>query len=260
MRVVADIDRLQKTTRRTTDGLRAIRQTLKHLGTGEVVVSKRKKLAHERGQKRRPLRDPSIPAGIFSRRVTWVTGMNGARQRDTFLRDARGRIQYEAYTIKVMHGRAIANFLRSKGHDPFDYKADATAFANRLVMRGLRRAQQVAWGSANQERRIVRNSLEGAAQYLADWARSNIIEGHLGQKRPLRVARHVAERGVSSADLRVASAATVIGRRSTKARALVRAGFWTDRYGLPPPYGIATGRFVEGIRGRWRLGRQGRRR
>jgi len=252
----ADIKMLKKTNRDVVTRIRAVRFGMKHLGTGEVVVSKRTpKLAHERGRKRRAVRDPSIPVGAFSRRVRWVTGANGVRQRDTKLRNADGSIVYETYTIKVLHGRAIANFLRAKGHDPFKYRPDVVRFAQRLVARGIRRANRQGYATAHKQDRIIHKALEGAAQYLADWARSNIMEGHLGKKRPLRVAQHIAERGVSSADLRVASRATVAGRRIAKAKALVRTGWWTDKYGLPPPYGIASGRFVEGIRGRHRLGR-----
>ncbi len=145
------------------------------------------------------------------------------------------RIKVPGDTQRAVHGRAIANIMRTRGKDPFEYPGHVRDTAERLVKRGVTTAREKAYRQGRSRRRDVRNTLEGAAQFLADWARINIQRGGLGQK-PRR--RKWTDRQV---------------RAYWRSEARRRRA--TTRYGNPPPYGVRTGQFVKGIRARWRRGR-----
>ena len=148
---------------------------------------------------------------------------------------------------RVLHGRAIANIFADRGKDPFAFPQSVEEKAQSIAVRHATRALEVAYDTARPQRRRMQQGLRFAANTLATWARLNIRKGGLGQKKIRQ----------SSARNRSGAERSLTQRRSATIglwRRYVRTGKWTDRYGFPPPYGIASGRFLRGIRAIWKLG------
>lgn len=134
---------------------------------------------------------------------------------------------------KPPHGMHIANILAKKGKSPFLYSAqaerEALDFLNEEVLDAVRDAVRTQCPQTNRLRRVLR----AAAEHLAESAADHVKRGVLGVKK-----------GSMSE-----------GRR----KYWLRTGRWNPKYAFvsgAPPYGIATGRFVEGFKGGWSLGRR----
>ena len=175
MKLVIDRGMLNRTVRNTVGRFKSMKITLKSPGTGEVVVSRRKKYP---GERRKPL-----------------------------------------------HGRAIANLLAKLGHDPFKYPDHIVAAIDQEVAEEISDALEDAFRARHHRRQRVRDALLIGARKLAEFARWRIEQGLLAPMTEDRAKRKRWRRNK------------------------------TTRYGDPPPYGIVSGRFVEGIRARWRRGR-----
>lgn len=131
---------------------------------------------------------------------------------------------------KPLHGKAVANMLAASGRDAFAYSASAAADASRIVAEAIRRSLETSWTRGQAGTSVVKEGLLKAAEGLAAWAAADVKAGGLGTNTE--------------------------GTEKLKRR-LVEQGKATAAYGAVPPLGIRTGRFVEGIRARWRRGRAG---
>ena len=178
MRIRLDTRMLRRTARDAANRHKSVRITFKGAGTGEVLVSKRRKLPWE---KRR-----------------------------------------------AIHGKAIANMLAAKGHDPFSYPDDVVEESQETISTTYQRAIRRAFRLKRHQLPMIREALRQEAERLAEIARDRVISGKVGRNPP--------------------------EYRKRKAR-LVERGRATGEYGTPPPYGVLTGRFVAGFRARWRRGR-----
>ena len=130
--------------------------------------------------------------------------------------------------IKPIHGMYIANILRRDGRDPFQYKETDVAFAQEAMASEVTDALAMAARTSRPQNRRLSQVLHAVAMYLAEAARDLITEGDL-------TARHPNAR-----------------KYALKKAALARNGVYTSKYGIPPPVGVATGRFVEKIAGEFR--------
>ena len=148
---------------------------------------------------------------------------------------------------RVLHGRAIANIMADRGKDPFAFPKSIEEKAQSIAVRHATRALDAAYETARPQHRRMQNGLRFAAATLATWARLNIRKGGLGQKE-IRLTLEKDRQG------NVRSMASRRGATIAYWRRNVRIGKWTDRYGFPPPYGVASGRFLRGIRAIWKLG------
>lgn len=126
----------------------------------------------------------------------------------------------------VVGGHHIANFLRSKGRDPFKLPQNQLNEVVNAIEEEIVDAVSDAARTARPQTDRVRRVLIAGAEELARDARRNIELGGLG-----------------------VNASKYIG---SKARFVRRHGL--IKHGVPPPYGILSGRFVDGIRHRWRRG------
>lgn len=152
--------------------------------------------------------------------------------RGQVLTSARKKLAHESG--RALHGRGIANILADRGHDVFLYDLPVADMVEEFVADEVSDAMDDAFDTARPQVHRIRTVLRAAAAELADSAKANISRGGLGDKRVLRSKRSAwtnywtwqAKRG--RADL---------------------------RFGNPPPYGYRTGRFYNGIRGFWTLGR-----
>lgn len=186
MRLTIDMPRLNRSIAQTNDGFRAIRKTLTDTGQGQVLTSRRRRIATDK--------DRPVP------------------------------------------GRAIANFLRAQGHDPFAYDARAVDDAQDDVARAVHRARDRAFRTGRSQRKVISGGLLAAAERLSADAVDGLTNARHGYKRP-------PWPGVG-------------GQRLLNYwSGLARRGGVTLRYGNPPPYGVRSGRFVEGIRAAWKLGK-----
>lgn len=127
---------------------------------------------------------------------------------------------------RALHGRGIANMLADRGHDPFAFDNAVEQEASEIVAEEVADALDDAYRTNRPQTSRVRAVLRAAADVLAEWARDNLAAGRLGENAS--------------------------GYRKQKL-AYARSGAkgFTGSYGYPPPYGIATGQFVEGIRAGW---------
>lgn len=131
---------------------------------------------------------------------------------------------------KVLHGRDIANLLRRIGHDPFAYPDSVSREAQRFIAEQTNAAVMKAWENVRSYSDQVKAVLYAQAEELATWAAENIAAGGLGKS----VGRYGKRKAILANQ----------GRRGV-----------TKKYGSPPPVGVYTGRFLDGIRSRWRAKR-----
>lgn len=165
-------------------GLDASRATVTGTGKGQVLTSRRKKIA---GEKRQPL-----------------------------------------------HGRGVANILADRGHDVFRYSNAVADRVESLIASESTDAIVDAYRTGQPQTERIRSALRLAAMELAEDARHYISSGDLGQKKVRRTKRSAW--------------------KNYWAR-LARLGRASLRFGNPPPLGYLTGRFLEGIRGFFTMGR-----
>jgi hypothetical protein len=150
---------------------------------------------------------------------------------------ARKKIKGEK--SKQLHGRAIANILRDRfGKDPFDYDHGFLKRTGDGLAIEVETAMGDAYRMQSHQTDRIKKALTVAAENMAAEAQQGVESGKLGEKKiPGGTARK-----------------SYIARMHR----LANRGFVTRRYGLPPPFGIRSGRFVAGIRGVWKLGRRAR--
>ena len=125
------------------------------------------------------------------------------------------------FAYRIMTGWGIANFLASKGHDPFDYPPGDVEFVGSAIEEEVAEALEDAYRTGRSQKMRIKRVLDAGARHLRDAAKEQIEEGRLGKNKHnyrLRKMRRVKD------------------------------GIYTDEYGNPPPYGVATGQFVKGIR------------
>lgn len=135
---------------------------------------------------------------------------------------------------KPVHGKGIANMLRARGHDPFDVPPNEVAFVNEALRTEGGEAIDAAFRTNRPQTDRMKRLVRAVAAHLAEWSKENIKKGGLGQKKP-------------------------VGKPKTyyaRLRGKMNAGIVTGKYGFPPPYGVYSGRFVEGIKSKWQLGRR----
>ena len=136
---------------------------------------------------------------------------------------------------KPLHGRAIANILRSKGADPFDFPKDLENEISTGLLEELNESISVAFETARPQSSRMQRAVKGAGVLLADWSVENLKSGGLGNRKiPTGKNRD---------------------KYFKRMQSLVSRGLVTSKYGFPPPKGIYSGRFIEGIRPLWKLGR-----
>lgn len=125
---------------------------------------------------------------------------------------------------KAPHGRAIANFMKKHGKDPFDLNPNDVAKASKIVEIEIERSIDVAVRTGRAQKQLVKDALIKAVTFLAQIAKESLIRGRFIQSKKLE---------------KIKLSSMKRGRCSTS-------------YGSPPPYGIRTGRFLNGIRGSWK--------
>jgi hypothetical protein len=177
--IQVDDKQIAKDTKDLIGKFAAIRSTLKNLGYGCVIVTRRDK---ESWEKKRPL-----------------------------------------------HGRAIANILADKGHNPFASPQSVRDIAHRFVVNNLTTAVTIAFKRRKNQKEIVKDIFRRAAEKIAEWAKRNIESGGLGENSK--------------------------GVKRYKEFSLGRRGRITTKYGSCPPYGVRTGRFLDCIEVRHRTGK-----
>jgi len=125
------------------------------------------------------------------------------------------------------HGREVLASLRARGRDPLTVTAEQREGVVRTVRRELRRSTRAAALNGRPVRDARRRALLAGGQHLVEMLRRWIIGGGLGANSP--------------------------GYQQVKAEIQRKSG--QIRYGVPSAYGILSGRFIGGIRARWRSGR-----
>ena len=183
MKIKLDVDLLRSDVWLEKKRLAAIAKTVTDSGEGEVIVSMRKKMPHEKK--------------------------------------------------RAAHGRIVTNYLAAKGIDPFDYPPGVQKVIEDRIAQEVQKALDVAAKTSRPQDEEVRKALEDAAEWLAAWAKDYIEKGGLGPST---------------------------GKYGKFKSRMVAAGIATGEYGDPPPRGVLTGRYVKGIRHRWKLGGKSRRR
>ena len=135
---------------------------------------------------------------------------------------------------KVMHGRFIANMLRSNGHDPFDLPDTTVREVQQIVGDEIEELIVRAYRTGRPQSSAVQRVMRAGADHLAREIVRRVTTGQLGRS---------------------------VGRYGKRKAILANQGklHVTKQYGNPPPVGVFSGRFVRGIRHRWRLGRRRRR-
>jgi len=128
---------------------------------------------------------------------------------------------------KQAHGALIWNVLKARGHDPgkydTNYLSDVTDFISSEVEEILSECGRTRRPQVDRARRLLR----AVAEDMAEWVRENIAKGGLGANT---------------------------SKYAEKKKRLTYSGFFSDEHGIPGPRGHATGRFLEGIVGKWKLG------
>lgn len=130
---------------------------------------------------------------------------------------------------KPVHGRVISWYFRTHFRvDAFEMSGPEFHEILADMVKTCEEAIDEAYRKERPQHEKIRRALTLAAQSWAIEVQDRIEAGRLG---------------VNTKD------------RKAKKEALVKAGVFPSRYGQRPPKGIGSGRWVEGIRGRWKLGR-----
>lgn len=127
------------------------------------------------------------------------------------------------------HGRVISWLFRTKaGVDPFSLEGEDFDKINRQLEDDITEALIFAYISGSPQPDRIKQALAKAAQFWAEAVQDRIESGYLGENRK---------------------------KAKTLKENLAKYGYITSEYGVPAPRGIRTGRWIEGIRHRWRQGR-----
>jgi hypothetical protein len=120
--------------------------------------------------------------------------------------------------------------LRAQGHDPFAYPASEVTREDAQLTRGVLSTLSAAYRARRTQAQAMKALILATSQAFADWSIAALKEGRIGSN----------SKGVAAIKKR-----------------LIKQGILSSKYGDPPPYGVRTGRFLEGIRARWRRGTAG---
>lgn len=194
MQISIDAQRMQRDIRRNVAAFEAVSKTTDRVGYGAVMTGHRRGTDRERAQRKSDIRD--IRAA-------------GVRRAAPF-----------AYRITT--GWGVANFLASKGHDPFDYPEADVQFVSAAIEEEVAEAIEDAYRTGRPQTDRIRRVLKAAAHHLRDAAKEQISSGELGTNSPKYAERK---------------------KRMAKYTDIV-----TSRYGEEPPYGVKTGQFIDGLR------------
>lgn len=129
---------------------------------------------------------------------------------------------------KAPAGHHIANFLRAKGRDPFDLLDEDWNEVEEFLTGEMETIFVRAFRTRRPQRQAIKQVLIAAATHLAEAAQEHIRSGGLGRNTR--------------------------GQIRKKLRYVAKGWTMRGQGGRVPPYGILTGRFVAGIRCRWRQG------
>ena len=134
---------------------------------------------------------------------------------------------------RAPHGGHIANILKKLGHDPFGYPDSIIEQVGGKLSAAVEAALQRCDSLGKSQEATLHRALKIGAESLSLWAIQNLKSGGLGSNtiKHQRWKRKLLHRTPPSA---------------------------TGAYGDPPPYGIITGRFVDGIKSTWVRGPQRR--
>lgn len=124
---------------------------------------------------------------------------------------------------RALHGKAIANMLADRGHDPFAYPQTVLDRSAATVAQGTAQAIQAAWVTGRPQHEALKTLFLGVATTQARWARTHLLSGGLGA---------VTEK-------------TAIAKRRAAARGRAAAAYINT-------FGVRSKRFVQGIRSRYR--------
>lgn len=130
---------------------------------------------------------------------------------------------------KPQHGRFISWFFREKlGVDPYDTSGDDFAKILDDLVKDYEEILSDAFRDEDAKRLRMKVALLAAAETWAESVQNRVKSGKLG---------------------------TCKDRANSIKKAMIKAGMISSKHGSPPPRGIRSGRWVDGIRGRWRQGR-----
>jgi hypothetical protein len=130
-----------------------------------------------------------------------------------------------------IQGWNIANFLRTAGNDPFDYTESVWNQVNEELVGDIQEAIFIAYQTEKDQVKLVKRALMKAGGRLVKDVKERIRKGELGKNA----------RGYMFNKLK-----------------MYDKGKTDKKYGRPPPYGIFSGRFYEGIRFAYFSGASGR--
>jgi len=197
----------------------------------DVTTLRRDIMGVARGMEstRQTITDVGYGAVLASRRVL-SDEEKSARLADKRARKAAGEIG--ARVARKVEGWDIANFLASQGHDPYEYPPEDVEFVGKSIEEEVAESIEEAYKTGKSQKPRVVLVLTAAARHLQEAAQTQIKEGKLGTNT-------VGYRGQKTRRAR----GDVNPRRKQSAVPI------TTKYGIPPPYGVYSGRFIEGIRG-----------
>jgi hypothetical protein len=176
---------------------------------------------------RQTVSDTGYGAVLASRRKL-TAAERSARLEDRRQRRAAG--DAAARMTRQIQGWDIANFLASQGHDPYEYPPEDTEFAAKSVEEEIGEAIEDAYRTGRSQKQRIIRVLTAAAAHLEEAAREQIATGKLG---------------TNTAGWRSAKARRAQRDPSPRRQSVVPV---TTEYGIPPPYGVYSGRFIKGIR------------
>ena len=120
-----------------------------------------------------------------------------------------------------VQGWNISNVLKKKGTDPFKYTDSVLREVRDMMSELIQDAINDAWKTNRPQKARIRQILEAGARELVDDVKDRVMTGKLGRN----------DHGYMWRKLR-----------------LYDSGVLPTKYGRPPPYGIFSGRFIEGVR------------
>lgn len=152
--------------------------------------------------------------------------------RETIYRTGRGEIvvskrnPYGFEKSRVVHGKAIANMLAAKGGDVFIVDPQVERDAYYRLEGVVHRIIELAIASGRPQHRLLRKVMREVTQEVLRSILENIAQGRTPKEKSAKYAakiKSMSERGYGAID---------------------------NRFGMPPPWGVKTGRFFDGIKAR----------
>lgn len=208
MQISIDVDRMMRDIKENQDAFKAMRNSTDQIGYGAVMTGHRRGSAAQRERRRQDIRD--IRAA-------------GVRRAAPF-------------AFRIMTGWGIADFLRKKGTDPFEYPTDEVTFVATSMEEEIGEALDDAYRTGRPQLHRIRRVLEAAAEHLRNVSKAEIAAGNLGKNTPRYAFRKQLRAEGRSGPWATGDA----GDRGLRSA--------TSEFGLPPPYGVLSGEFIKGIR------------